>query len=412
MKFELLIAKRLLGAKNTEPNVKNLVLTKPIINIATVAIALSTCVMIIAMAILLGFQKQIKDKVAGFSGHVIITKFVDNESAENTPIEIESVNLNEIKKNKEIKSIHQFATKAGIIKHKIDIEGVVLKGVGADYDWSFFKSKLISGKVPAFTDTGKSDEILISEPIANKLNYKVGDALHIYFIQQPPRMRKLKVCGIYKSGLEDYDKIFVFADIKHIKKLNDWKPNQTGGFEVILNSFSSMDFVTAQIQSLLPFDLYAQNIREKEPQIFDWLALQDINVEVILILMVMVAGINMITALLVLILEKTPMIGLLKALGSTDKSIRNIFSYQAYKLIGKGLLIGNIIALLFCVLQDKYHLIKLDQESYYVSYVPVELNWFYFTLVNVGAILVCSLMLLVPAAVIAKISPIKAIKFG
>jgi len=412
LKFELLIAKRLLGAKNTEPNVKNLVLTKPIINIATVAIALSTCVMIIAMAILLGFQKQIKDKVAGFSGHVIITKFVDNESAENTPIEIESVNLNEIKKNKEIKSIHQFATKAGIIKHKIDIEGVVLKGVGADYDWSFFKSKLISGKVPAFTDTGKSDEILISEPIANKLNYKVGDALHIYFIQQPPRMRKLKVCGIYKSGLEDYDKIFVFADIKHIKKLNDWKPNQTGGFEVILNSFSSMDFVTAQIQSLLPFDLYAQNIREKEPQIFDWLALQDINVEVILILMVMVAGINMITALLVLILEKTPMIGLLKALGSTDKSIRNIFSYQAYKLIGKGLLIGNIIALLFCVLQDKYHLIKLDQESYYVSYVPVELNWFYFTLVNVGAILVCSLMLLVPAAVIAKISPIKAIKFG
>lgn len=412
MSFELFIAKRILKSKNTVAGIKNKVITKPIINIATLGIALSVTIMIVSVAILLGFQKEIKDKVAGFGGHITISVFNDNQSIENSPITKNFEGLTQIKEINEIKSVSEYATKAAIIKHNSDIEGIVLKGVGNDYNWDFFKSKLIEGGVVSFSDTGKSNDILISEQTAHKLNYKVGDNLYMYFIQQPPRMRKFKICGIYKTGLEDYDKMFVIGDIAHIKKLNNWKANETGGYEVILNNFNDLEETELKVGNALPFNLYAQNIKQKEPQIFDWLNLQDINVQIILILMVLVAGINMITALLVLILEKTPLIGLLKALGSTNKSVRRIFSIQALNIVGKGLLIGNIIALSLCFYQQQTHLLKLDQTSYYISYVPVYIGFWPVFLVNIGTLFICALMLLLPTTVIAKISPVKAIKFN
>jgi lipoprotein-releasing system permease protein len=410
--FEFFIAKRILNSKNKASGVKNKVLTKPIINIATLGIALSITVMIVSVAILMGFQNEIRDKVAGFGGHLNISVFNDNQSIENSPINKNFEGLSAIRQIPYIKSVSEFATKAGIIKHKADIEGVVLKGVGVDYNWDFFKSKLVSGNVIAFKDTGKSNDILISEQTALKLNYRVGDYLIMFFIQQPPRMRKFKICGIYKTGLEEYDKMYAIGDIKHLKKLNNWSENQTGGYEISLHNFSNLQNAEAAVVNLLPFDLYVQTIKQKEPQIFDWLNLQDINVQIILALMILVAGINMITALLVLILEKTPIIGVLKAMGATHKSVRKIFAIQALYIVGKGMLIGNIIAIGLCLYQDHTHFLKLDQASYYISYVPVYISFWPLFWVNLGTVLICSLMLILPSAVIARISPIKAIRYN
>lgn len=412
MKFEYFIAKRILGSKGTNQLNNNLIFTKPIINIATLAIALSACVIIVSVAVLVGFQKQIRNKVSGFGGHIIISPFNDNQSLENVPFSSNEVNKKEILQIKGVRSLHSFATKAGIVKQNDNIEGIVIKGVDTDYNWNFFKSHLIEGNVPTITDTGKSNDVLISKQLADLLNFKIGDAFYVYFIQQPPRARKLKVCGIYKTGLEDYDKLFAIADIKHIIKLNDWKDNEIGGMEIVVERFEDIDFIAAQVQSVLPYNLYAQSIREKEPQIFDWLKLQDINVQIILVLMSLVAGINMITALLVLILENIPLIGILKAMGSTNLSIRKIFSFQAYRIIGRGLIYGNLLGIGLCVLQYYFKLVKLDETSYYVSYVPVELNWMYFVLVNFLVIVICFFMLVVPASVISKITPVKAIKFN
>jgi lipoprotein-releasing system permease protein len=412
LSFEFFIAKRILNSKNTASGVKNKVVTKPIINIATLGIALSIMVMIVSVAILMGFQKEIKDKVAGFGGHLLISVFNDNHSIENSPIKKDFEGLQTIKQIPLIKSVSEFATKAGIIKHKAEIEGVVLKGVGKDYNWDFFKSKLVAGNIITFSDTGKSNNIIISEQTALKLNYKVGDNLFMYFIQHPPRMRKFKICGIYKTGLEEYDKMYAISDIKHIKKLNNWNQNQTGGYEICLHNFNEIEKAEAAVVNILPFDLYVQTIKQKEPQIFDWLNLQDINVQIILALMILVAGINMITALLVLILEKTPIIGILKAMGATNKSVRKIFGIQALFITLKGMMIGNCLALGLCFYQNYTHVLKLDQASYYISYVPVYISFWPLFWVNAGTLLICSIMLLIPSTVIAKISPIKAIRFN
>jgi len=405
---ELFIARKILFEKNAKGRAQS----KPIVNIAVWAIALGVAVMLISVAVLTGFQKQISDKVIGFGGHIQITDFNNNNSLEPNPIEAAQVKLDEIKAIPGVSHTQIYATKAGIIKTDEAIEGVVLKGISSGYDLSFFQKNLTGGKVIQFPDSGKSDEILISQKIADKLKFKIGDNLFMYFIQQPPRMRKFKVVGIYESGLEDFDDKYALCDLQHIQKLNDWTPLQIGGVEVAVSSFSDLETVGSAVYNQIGYDLDSKTIREQFPQLFDWLDLQNINVVVILIMMLAVGAINMITALLILILERTNMIGLMKAMGANNTSLRKVFMYQTMFLIAKGLLWGNVIGIGLCLLQLKFGFAKLDQASYYVATVPVQLNWLYILLLNVGTMVVCSIILLIPSYLITRIDPVKAIRFS
>jgi lipoprotein-releasing system permease protein len=405
---EIFIARKILFEKKGS----GISQSRPIVNIAVWAIALGVAVMLVSIAVLTGFQNQITEKVIGFGGHVQITDYSSNNSLEPNPILISKLKLNEINALPGIKHSQIYATKAGIIKTEEAIEGVVLKGINEGYDLSFFKSNLISGQLPRFYRDKKTEDILISKKIADKLKFKTGDNLIMYFIQQPPRMRKFIVCGIYESGLEDFDEKYVLCDIQHIQKLNDWSVDQIGGVEVTVSNFEDLATIGQGVYSKIGYDLDAKTIREQYPQLFDWLDLQNINVFIILIMMIGVGAINMITALLILILERTNMIGILKAIGANNNSLRKVFLYQGIFLIGKGLLWGNILGLGLCWLQLKYSLVHLDQASYYVSEVPIHLECMPVLLLNMGTLTICGLILIIPSYLVARITPIKAIRFS
>jgi lipoprotein-releasing system permease protein len=382
------------------------------VNIAVSSIVISLSFMIIAVAVVTGFKKQIRDKVIGFSGHIQISNFDLNTSYETSPLTIDKVDKKAILNIPNVKHLQIFATKAGIVKTKDQIEGVVLKGVGKDYDWTFFKEKIQEGRILELNDTAKSNEVIISRTLASRLKLNVGDPFVMYFIQQPPRMRKFNIVGIYQTGLEELDKTFILGDIAHVQKLNDWEENQVSGFEVMLHDSDKLEETEELIFDEVDLDINVKSIRELMPQIFDWLDLQDMNEIIILVLMLMVATINMITALLILILEKTRMIGLLKALGMNNNSIQLIFLNKAAFLIGKGLLFGNILGLGLCFIQLKFGIFTLDESSYYLKFVPVNLSLVSIILLNIGTFAVCMLMLLIPARIISKISPVKAIRFS
>jgi len=405
MNVEYFIAKRLFTAKE-----KNNTHTQPILRIAILAIALSVAVMLLSITVLTGFKNEITRKIIGFGSHITIANFTDNHSYESDSISIQQDFYPSITSQDGIKHISVFASKAGIVKTKDEILGVVLKGVAADYDWSFFKRNLIAGKVFSLTDK-KNDSVLISESISKTLKLGVDDDLVMYFAQDPPRVRKFKISGIYNTALVEFDKLFVLGDIKHIQSLNSWKNNEVGGFEITIDNFDELDKITTNIYEKIPYNLNAQSIKEKTPQLFDWLDLQDMNVRVILILMLIVGGINMITALLILILERTRLIGILKALGARNWSIRRVFLYSAVHLILKGLLLGNAIGLGFAFLQKKFSLISLDPETYYMNTVPIYFDFTHILLLNIGTIIVCYLILIIPSIIITKITPIKAIRF-
>ena len=406
MNVEYFIAKRLFTAKE-----ENNTYTKPILRIAILAIALSVAVMLISIMVVTGFKNDISDKIIGFGSHITISNFTNNQSYESEPISVEQDFYPSITAVEGVKHISTFATKAGIIKTADEIQGVVLKGVSSDYDWTFFKDNLVSGSVFEVNDSLKSNQILISENISKTLNLNVGDGLVMYFAQNPPRVRKFHISGIYNTALSDFDKLFVLGDINHIQALNGWENNEVGGFEIQLTNFDDLDKITNEIYNLTPYNLNAQSIKEKTPQIFNWLDLQDVNVQVILILMLIVGVINMITALLILILERTKTIGILKALGATNWSVRKIFLYSAVNLIVKGLLVGNAIALSFAFLQKKFSLISLDPATYYMDTVPINFDLTYILLLNIGTVVVCYLVLIVPSVIITKITAIKAIRF-
>jgi lipoprotein-releasing system permease protein len=308
-----------------------------------------------------------------------------------------------LEKVKGIRHIQIFANKAGIIKTKDQIQGVVLKGIGQDYDWSFFKDKIIEGSYIHLPDTGKTNDILISKSLASILKLKLNEDLRMYFISGSQTMgRKFHISGIFETGLED---------IRHIQKLNSWSTDQVGGFEVLIDNFKDLDRLEKYVYRTIGFSLDATTIRQLYPQIFDWLDLQDINVLIILILMVLVAGITMISTLLILILERTNMIGILKALGMRNRKIRMIFLYNAIYIIGIGLFWGNLVGASLCLIQLKFGVITLSQESYYVSVVPVNLNLINIIFLNAGTLIVCLLMLLLPSYIITRVSPVKAIRF-
>ena len=406
MNVEYFIAKRLVSAK--EGNNR---LSRPIIRIAILAIALSVAVMLISIGVVKGFKKDIADKVIGFGSHIQITAFSDNNSYETKAISKNQDFYPSIENEKGINHIQYFATKAGIIKTADEIHGVILKGVGSDFNRDFFKDNLVEGEVPIYNDTLTSSRVIISKKIADLLDLEIDEKLIMYFAQDPPRVRKFVVAGIYTTELEEFDNLYVFGDIRHIQNLNNWGIDSVGGFEITIHNFDNLDALTQMVYEKIDYDLNTQTIKEINPQIFDWLKLQDINVNVIIILMLIVAGINIITALLILILERTKLIGILKAIGQNNWSVRKVFLYNASYLIGKGLFWGNLLGIGLCLLQKYFHLISLNPSTYYMNTVPIHLAFSDVLLLNFGAMLSCILMLIIPTYLITKITPIKAIRF-
>ena len=405
MNTSLFIAKRLYNAKENNNSY-----TRPIIRIAILAVALSVSIMLLSVFILSGFKAEISDKVFGFGGHINISKFSYNQSYENDPINYSKEIVSKIESIDDVENIQQFATKAGIIKKEEEILGVVIKGVGQDYNWGFFEKNLVFGELPIY-DSVTTNKVLISENISKKMKFEIGDDLVMYFVQKPTRVRKFIISGIYKTGLTEFDEITVLADIKHIQKLNNWNNNQIGGYEVLLNNIDNLQYNSELIDETIDFDLKAISIKDKYPQIFDWLRLQDFNVLIILILMLIVGGVNMITSLLIIILEKSKLIGVLKAMGATNWDIRKVFIYNSLYIISSGLLFGNLIAFSFSIAQKYFNLIKLDENIYFMSYVPIKIEFLSLLSINIGTIIICYLILVIPSIVISKISPAKSIKF-
>jgi lipoprotein-releasing system permease protein len=392
--------------------------SRPINVIAIIGIAMGLGVMILAVSILTGFKQQIRAKIVGFGSNIQILNYDSNMSLETIPISDTQSFVPKIKQIPGIKHIQVFATKAGIIKTTDAIQGVFLKGIGSDFDWRFFKSNMVDGSVFTVTDTGRTNEVIISKKISDMLRLKTGDSFAMYFVQDPPRSRKFTISGIYETSLEEFDKMYVFCDIGHIKRLNSWEDDQVSGFEVFINDFDKLDEMTMAVRDAVGYKLLENetkfkvtNIRMRYPQIFDWLNFQDMNVIIIITLMLLVAGFNMISGLLILILEKTNMIGIFKALGSENGTIRKVFLYQAAYLIGKGLFWGNAIGIGLAFLQLKTGLITLDASSYYIKTVPVNLNLMHILLLNAGTMAAIILMLLIPSQLITRITPVKAIRY-
>jgi len=411
---ELFIAKRIIGSKGERKR-----FSSSIVGIATFGIALGLAVMIVAVAIVTGFKNEISNKVIGFGSHIQVVNMDSNTSYETTPVDRNLPVIDQIRNVPEVKKIQMFAIKAGIIKTEENIQGAVLKGTGPDYDWSFMNENIIEGAPITVTDSARTNNVLISESISGMLGLKVGDSFNMYFIQDPPRARKFTIAGIYRTSLVEFDKLYIYADIRHVQRLNNWEPNQVSGYEIMLHSIHDADRATRKIRDITSLDftqdlsrLKVVPIQEKYSQIFDWLNLQDMNVIIIILLMVIVAGFNMISGLLILILERTNMIGILKGLGTVDASIRRIFLYQSGYLALKGLLWGNLIGIVICFLQFKFNLVTLDPESYYLDTVPINFNAFHILLLNLGTLASTLLFLLIPSMIIARVSPEKSIRFN
>lgn len=390
-----------------------------IVKISIVGITLGLAIMILSVAIVTGFKDKIRTQITGFGSHIIITNFDLNASYETHPISKKQDFYPSITKTKGIKHIQTFATKSGIIKTNTDMQGVVLKGIGTDFDWSFFEKNLVDGKKFTLNDSTRSKRTIISKNLADLLKLKKGDTILTYFIQNPPRYRKFIISGIYETGLEDYDKLFILVDIKHIQRLNNWTKDQISGFEILIDDFDKIKEMTDIVYEIAGFNigkdgskLRIRNIKEAQPQIFEWLQLTDTNVWVILILMLTVAGFNMISGLLILILERINMIGVLKAMGAENWLIRKIFLYNAIFLTGRGLLWGNVIGIGLCLIQEHFKVIKLDPASYYINSVPINLEIIPLLLLNLGTMVVILSMLVIPSFIISRVSPVKAIKFN
>lgn len=405
MNLPLFIAKRItFNSRRT--------FSKLIVRIAILGIMLGLAVMILAVAIVKGFKSEIREKVRGFSGDIQISKLDLNTSYENSPFLIDQDKLKKITSLSGIDYAQAFATKPGIINTNDEVEGVVLKGVDKHYNWNYFKNTLISGRVIDFSDPVKSrSQILISKYTADRLNLNVGDDFLMYFIESSLRKRKFQIVGIYSLGVEEVDKTFVIGDIDLIRTLNKWGENEVGGYELKLNNFDDLDQVANTVYDNIDINLKSYTVKEFYPTIFEWLSLLDVNTQVILILMMAVAVINMISALLIMILERTNMIGILKALGSSNWNVRKIFLYNAAYLIGLGLLLGNVLGIGLGLFQDLTHSFTLDQTSYYISFVPVQLEIQDILLLNAGTLIISIIVLLIPSLLVTRISPLKAISF-
>ncbi len=412
MNLELFIAKRLITGKEHKISI-----SAPIIKIAIAAIAIGLVMMLIAIASGVGLKQKIREKVAAFNGHVQIFNYDNNTSDVSVlPVSLEQDFYPEFKSIEGISHIQAVATKAGIIRTADTFEGMLAKGVGKDYNWAMFEEYLVRGRLPDYS-AELNNEVFISRLKSNLLDLKVGDDFFAVFLKdndpsRPPNNRKFKVTGIYDSGFEELDRDYIFVDIRHIQRMNKWEADQVGSFEVFLQDFDELDQKTNEIYGTIQSTLDSKSIRSKYYKIFEWIELFDFNIALIIGIMIIVGGINMITALLVLILERTQMIGILKALGSANWSIRKVFLYNAAYLIGIGLFWGNLIGLGLIFLQQKFRFLKFpNPEEYYIEYVPMYISLPTILMLNIGVMLLCLLMLLVPSYAITKITPVKAIQF-
>lgn len=410
MNLEYFIAKRLITARDHKSSI-----SAPIIKIAIAAIAIGMIMMIISVATGIGLQQKIRQKVAAFNGHLIITNYDENQSQLSiTPISTHQDFYPKFNNVEGINHIQAVATKSGIIRTETAFEGIIFKGVGKEYRWDNLQEYLVSGELPNLNHQ-LNDEVLISEFLANRLNLKVGDKFNTFFMKedtnQKPNLRVFKITGIFNSGFQEFDATYIIGDIRHIQRINKWESDQVGAFEVFVNDFNTIKEKGQEVYEKTGSTLDTQTIVEKYYYIFEWLKLFDFNIIVILIVMIAVATINMVVALLVLILERTQMIGILKSMGANNWAVRKIFLYNAFYLISKGLFWGNLIGVGMLLIQQNFGVIKLNPENYYVNEAPVFIDFGYIFLLNIGTILICLLILLIPSYIITKISPIKAIRF-
>ncbi|MEQ7800275.1 FtsX-like permease family protein [Pedobacter sp. ASV1-7] len=386
--------------------------SKLIVRIAIAGVMLSLSVMMLSVAIIKGFKTEIQEKVRGYIGDVRIFKYGLNNSFELTPFVAGKETLEKLKNNPDIEFFQPYATKPAIISANNEVEGINFKGIDKTFNWDYIRKHLVSGTVMDFTDSTKATrQILISQFTANRLKLKVGDDFIMYFVQNPPRKRPFKIVGIYDIGVEEIDKGFVIGDLNIIRRLNNWKPDEIGGIEIRIKDFANLKVASEGIYEGLGLDLKSESVADYFPAIFTWLSLLDVNTKVLLVLMMIVGVINMITALLIMILERTNMIGILKAFGMSDYSVMKIFLYNAAYLVGFGLLLGNILGLGLGFLQQYTHVFKLDQASYYLSYVPIEIHFVDVLILNLATMVICVLVLILPSMLVSRISPLKAIRF-
>lgn len=385
--------------------------TRVVVGIAIGAIALSMSVMIIALGIITGFREEIRNKISGFGAHIQVTAFNFENPLYSAPISSRQAFPVQLMEINGVKNVQAYALKEGIIKAEDELQGVLTKGVGPDFDWEFFERNLQEGKRLETTGEERSNGIIVSRTLCSLLNKQLGDAVFIYYVQEgKSRPRKFEITGIYETGMAMMDNNYVLADIRHVQKLNNWDDTLVSGFEVLLTDYTALDKLAYHIYSAIPPALNTTTIKEQHPEIFGWLELQDMNIVVILLLMTAVAAINVISALLILILDKTTMIGMLKALGSTDKRIRRTFILMGAYLAALGLLIGNAIGLGLGILQQRAHIISLPKESYYMEYVPFELPIGQWLMLNFAALFVCVVVLILPVQIISNISPARAMR--
>ncbi len=410
MNLEYFIAKRLITAKDYKSSI-----SAPIIKIAIAAIAIGMVMMIVSVATGIGLQQKIREKVSAFNGHIIISNFDNNQSeATLTPINKNQKFYPTFNSVAGISHIQAIATKAGIIRTEKAFEGIIFKGVGTDYQWDNLKEYLIAGQLPNLSSQ-LNNEVVISQFLADRLQLKVGDLFNTFFIKenqnQLPNIRRFKITGIFNSGFQEFDATYIIGDIRHIQRINKWSSNEIGAFEIFVQDFNDIQKVGEEVYQQTPSNLDSKTITEKYSYIFDWLQLFDFNIVVILGVMILVATINMVVALLVLILERTQMIGILKALGANNWSVRKIFLYNAFYLILRGLFWGNCIGIGVLLIQKYFGVIQLNPENYYVNQAPVYFHLGYILALNLLTVGVCFLVLLIPSYIITKISPIKAIRY-
>jgi len=421
LSVEKFIADKISNAGQSKGNI-----SKPIVKIGIIGIAVGLSVMLLTVSIVLGFKNEIVNKITGLTTDIAVNSINVNASNEPEPIVIGDDSLDLIRNLPFVKHIQKTAFKNGILKTGTENEGVLLKGVTRDYDFAFISKHLVQGRLPVFEKEEASREVLVSESLAKKLDLKLNGKMLVYFISQhlvydsaaaeniikyEQRSRKFTICGIFKTNFADFDERLSIVDLRQIQRLNYWNDNMVGAYEIKIRDFAALEINTAQVQDLLGYYYNVNSVKTIYGNIFLWLDKLDINGIIIVVLMVLVATMNMITALLILILERTNMIGLVKALGMTNVSVRKIFLLISYRLIGRGMLWGNLAGISLCLIQYYFKIARLDSDTYYVDFVAIEINWLYFLFLNLGTFVVCGLMLFLPTLIITRLTPLKTLKF-
>lgn len=403
--LNFLLARRILKDKGDR-------LARPIVYLSVAGVSLGLIIMMIAIGITHGYKQEIRDKVIAMGSHIRITNFDQNYSFEQVPINKRNASILSLQNDPQVAVLQNFATKVGIVKTADQVEGVVLKGVDETFSWNFFQPCLVEGDTFGLADTVPDNHIVISKRMSNKLQLKVGDKVHTYFVQDPPRQRSFTVAGIYETGLPEYDNMYALVDLRHVQKLNDWNDSLVSGVEVLIRDYDDIDRMGDQIHHRIDYTLKAETVKQIYPEIFEWIALFDTNVAVLLIITICVCIVTMMSIFFIVVLEQTPTIGIMKTLGMKTKQVTGTFMLVAADILLKGMLVGDVIALIFGALQQKFHLLKLNPDTYYVDFVPIQFDWLSVLLLNVGVFAVCMLVLVLPAWVVSrKITPVNAVRF-